>query len=87
MENFQRRTRCRYFDIARSSALESAACLDVFVARKHFRVEDVEEGKKQLIGIVSMLMGLISTFSDRLREEVAEYGIENKNETEDYDHD
>jgi four helix bundle protein len=84
---FSKKDRCRYFDIACSSALESAACLDVFVAREHFRVEDVEEGKKQLIGIVSMLMGLISTFSDRLREEVAEYGIENKNETEDYDHD
>ncbi len=55
--------------------------------KQRFRIEDVEEGKKQLIGIVSMLIGLISTFSDRLGEEVAEYGIENKNVTEDHDHD
>lgn len=84
---FSKKDRCRYFDIARSSALESAACLDVLVAKQHFRIEDVEEGKKQLIGIVSMLIGLISTFSDRLGEEVAEYGNENKNVSEDHDHD
>lgn len=83
---FSKKDRCRYLDIARSSALESAACLDVVVARQHFRIEDVEEGKKQLLGIVSMLMGLIATFSDRLSEEVAEYG-QDQNNPEDHDHD
>jgi hypothetical protein len=56
-----------------SSALESAACLDVLVAKNHFKVEEVEDGKKQLLSIVSMLMGLIATFSDRVREEGVEY--------------
>lgn len=61
-----------------SSALESAACLDVLVAKNHFKVEDVEEGKKQLHSIVSMLMGLIANFSDRLGEEAVEYGSWNE---------
>jgi len=71
---FSKKDRCRFLDIAMSSALESAACLDVLVAKKHFKAEDVEDGKKQLKSIVSMLMGLIANFSDRLGEEVVEYG-------------
>jgi four helix bundle protein len=71
---FSKKDRCRFLDIAMSSALESAACLDVLVAKNHFKTEDIEEGKKQLLSIVSMLMGLIETFSDRVREEVVEYG-------------
>jgi four helix bundle protein len=35
--------RCRYFDIARGSALECAACLDVLVAKKKID-EDKERG-------------------------------------------
>jgi four helix bundle protein len=84
---FSKRDRCRYFDMARGSAFESAACLDVFVAKGHFRSEDVEEGKRQVIAIVSMLMGLIGTFSDRVGEEVAEYDVKDKNVSEDHDHD
>jgi four helix bundle protein len=71
---FSKKDRCRFLDIAMSSALESAACLDVLIAKNHFKAEDVEDGKKQLLSIVSMLMGLIATFSDRVREEVVEYG-------------
>jgi four helix bundle protein len=71
---FSKRDRCRFLDISMSSALESAACLDVLVAKNHFTAEDIEEGKKQLKSIVSMLMGLIANFSDRLGEEVVEYG-------------
>lgn len=74
---FSKRDRCRFLDIAMSSALESAACLDVLVAKNHFKAEDVEDGKKQLQSIVSMLMGLIANFSDRLGEEVVEYGSSN----------
>ena len=66
--------RCRFFDIARGSALECAACLDVLVAKK--RLTDTEQGKEILIGIVSMLVGLIrSTSPDRLHEDRAEYGM------------
>ncbi|MCE9613295.1 MAG: four helix bundle protein [Lentisphaerae bacterium] len=46
--------RCRFFDIARGSALESAACLDVLVAKK--RLTQVGQGKDILVRIVSMLV-------------------------------
>ncbi|MCI0614712.1 four helix bundle protein [bacterium] len=74
---FSKKDRCRFLDIAMSSALESAACLDVLVAKNHFKADDVVDGKKQLQSIVSMLMGLIANFSDRLGEEVVEYGSSN----------
>jgi four helix bundle protein len=43
---FSKRDRFRFLDIAMSAALESAACLDVLLAKNHFKPEDVEEGKK-----------------------------------------
>ena len=65
--------RCRFFDIARGSALECAACLDVLVAKK--RINCADEGKTQLVRIVSMLVGLIrSTSQSRVYEEQGEYG-------------
>ena len=47
--------RCRYVDIARGSAFESAACLDVFVARRLLTSEDVGPGKALLKRVVGML--------------------------------
>jgi four helix bundle protein len=65
--------RCRFFDIARGSALECAACLDVLVAKK--RMDSAESGKAILVRIVSMLIGLIrSTSASRVYEESSEYG-------------
>ena len=67
--------RCRFFDIARGSALESAACLDVLVAKK--RIDSAEPGKVILVRIVSMLVGLIrSTSASRVHEESSAYGAE-----------
>ena len=61
--------RCRFFDIARGSALESAAALDVLVAKKRCAQEEVAAGKDRLWSIVSMLVGLIRSNSDyRLHE-------------------
>lgn len=47
--------RCRYVDIARGSAFESAACLDVLVARRLLTSEDVGSGKALLKRVVGML--------------------------------
>ena len=61
--------RCRFFDIARGSALECAAGLDVLVAKGICTQEQIEPGKEGLKRIVSMLVGLIkSNSSYRLHE-------------------
>ena len=73
--------RCRFFDIARGSALECAACLDVLVAKK--RIDSADSGKAVLMGIVSMLVGLIrSTSARRVYEDSTEYGAGRQNEEE-----
>lgn len=66
--------RCRYLDIARGSALESAACLDVLVARQKLDGATASTGKEILLNAVSMLAGLIAHFSGGVREEQATYG-------------
>jgi four helix bundle protein len=67
--------RCRFFDIARGSSLECAACLDVLVAKK--RIASADTGKAMLVRIVSMLVGLIrSTSAHRVYEASAEYAAE-----------
>ena len=61
--------RCHFFDIARGSALECAAALDVLVAKGRCELAVVAAGKERLRGIVSMLVGLIKANSDyRLHE-------------------
>ncbi|MEP6821796.1 MAG: four helix bundle protein [Chthoniobacterales bacterium] len=79
------RDRARFLEIARGSALESAACLDVLVARKLTAADAVAQAKEQLSRIVQMLMGMLRRFSERpefLREEAADYGIERELEHE-----
>jgi four helix bundle protein len=62
--------RCRFFDIARGSALECAAALDVLVAKRILIGQDIDAGKAMLAEMVSMLVGLIRSNSDlRLHEE------------------
>lgn len=68
--------RCRFFDTARRSTLECAACLDVLVAKTLLSVERADEGKEILHGIVCMLIGLVrAQDSERLREDDGEYRL------------
>jgi four helix bundle protein len=79
---FSARDRARFFEMARGSALECAACLDVLLARKLATEQQVAEQKERLATIVQMLIGLLRKFSERagvLREEQPEYLV-------DYDH-
>ena len=65
--------RCRFFDIARGSALECAACLDVLVAKNC--IDCAVEGKAQLLRIVSMLVRkpLRGNYRSRVYEEQGQY--------------
>jgi four helix bundle protein len=68
--------RARFFEIARGSAVECAACLDVLVARKLAAEEAMAPRKEQLVKIVQMLVGLLRKFSERagvLREDEPGY--------------
>ena len=70
--------RAKYFDDARGSATECAACLDALVAKGVFVPDRVVEGKSMLVPIVSMLCGLVERFdrtSDALHEDAVEYQI------------
>jgi four helix bundle protein len=69
--------RCRFFDIARGSALECAAALDVLVVKQRITAEVCLQGKEILIKIVSMLVGLIrGTSPDRVHEDREDYGTD-----------
>jgi four helix bundle protein len=81
--------RSRFLEIARGSALECAACLDVLVARKLIRSEQIVPAKEQLVRIVKMLMGMLKRFSGRavfLHENEGTYRSEHDHEQE-HDHD
>ena len=85
---FSAKDRARFFEMARGSALECAACLDVLVARKLTKEETVAAQKKCLVRIVEMLVGLLRRFSDRadvLREEAPDYLFDYEHEHE-YEH-
>lgn len=77
----QRQIRAKFFDDARGSATECAACLDALVAKRIMSVERIGEGKNMLLKIVSMLSGLVNRFdgsSDIFREDSSDYLAEAK---------
>jgi len=56
--------------------LESAACLDVMVAKRFVSAAEIQTGKEMLVKIVSMLFGLIRANSDvRVFEETPSYTV------------
>ena len=63
--------RAKYFDEARGSALECAACLDAAVAKKFVAKDRIDGGKQLLVGIVSMLVKLVEYFDSRGGERAA----------------
>ena len=54
--------RVKFFDDARGSCTECAACLDALVAKRACKKERVFEGKDMLLSNVSILSALISRF-------------------------
>jgi len=82
---FSVKDRARFLEIARGSALECAAALDVLVARKLAATEQIETAKENLARIVQMLMGMLRRFSERgefLREDAEQYGVDHEQEHE-----
>jgi four helix bundle protein len=80
--------RSRFLEIARGSALECAACLDVLVVRNLIAIERIVPAKERLVRIVNMLMGMLKRFSGRaefLREDEGTYPNEYDHEQE-HDH-
>ena len=65
----QMKMRAKFFDDARGSATECAACLDALVAKRACMSARISEGKTLLLRIVSMLTKLVDRFSatDRVR--------------------
>ena len=69
--------RCKFFDIARGSGLESAGCLDLIFIKKLVSEIELDQGKTLFKDIVSLLVGLIRSNSpDRLHDETVEYRVE-----------
>jgi len=70
---FTSKDKNRFYDNARGSAVESAGCLDVLLKRNRITTEENVKGKELLFEIVSMLIGLIKSNSDRVYEENENY--------------
>jgi four helix bundle protein len=60
----QRPARAKYFDDARGSATECAACLDALVAKQACHAERIQSGKDLLHRIVSMLTKMVARFEN-----------------------
>jgi hypothetical protein len=79
--------RGRFFDDARGSAAECAACLDALVAQGVCTEDRVDKGKDLLYRIVSILTKLVNRFAPatEVREGVVRYNVEDEYEDEDED--
>jgi four helix bundle protein len=66
-----------YLGHANGSSLECAACLDVFVAKGLLSADDASPGKHLLSEIVSILVTMRKTTTNRVREEHSTYRTKN----------
>ena len=74
---YTNKDKCKYFDISKGSTAECAGCLDILNA-KGFKL-NIDEGKRILRSIYSMLIGLNkSTSKNRIYEDITEYKSEKK---------
>ena len=80
---FSQRDRARFFQIAHGSALECAACLDLFVARKCCLDAEIGKGKEILEEIVRMLFAMLDKLGCRIAEESPIYEDKEVEEAED----
>ena len=84
----QGKQRAKFFDDARGSAIECAACLDASVAKRLSSIERIQAGKELLQRIVSMLSKLVERFDPdlyRVREDEGTLGEAETIEDEDDD--
>jgi four helix bundle protein len=79
---FSKKDRARFFQIAHGSALESAACLDLLVARRCCARTVIVNGKSILEEIVRMLFTMLDQLGCRIAEGSSEYGEKADEEAE-----
>jgi four helix bundle protein len=75
---FSNADRPRLLEIARGSALDCAACLDVLAVRRLVPTERILPAKEQLVRILNLPMGMLKRFSERvefLREDEGTYHV------------
>lgn len=72
---FANADRARFLEIARGSALECAACIDVLGARKLICSERIIPAKERLVRIANMLVGMLKRFSEHARSLREEEGF------------
>jgi four helix bundle protein len=70
---FSQKDRARFFQIAHGSALESAACLDLLVARRCCADAAIKNGKAILEEIVRMLFKMLDQLGCRIAEDSGRY--------------
>ena len=54
----------KFFEVTRGSALESASCHDIVVAKRRISTDRVIEGKEKLRSIVNLLTKTIKNLSE-----------------------
>ena len=79
---FSQKDRARFLQIAHGSALESAACLDLLVARRCCKVDAILKGKLVLEEIVKMLFKMLDQLGCRIAEDTSSYGERAEGEEE-----